>query len=74
MSIKQEIITTKISGIFGKSSVSPLTISGKMPVTLLNKSRPERFKTQAAHFPVQRDERTGMQRATLGKSGSNAAP
>ena len=32
----------------------------------------ERFKTRAAHFPVQRDERTGMQRASLGKSGSEA--
>ena len=34
---------------------------------------PERFKTRAAHFPIQRDGRTGMQRATLGKSGSEAA-
>ena len=34
---------------------------------------PERFKTRAAHFPVQRDGRTGMQRATLGKSGSETA-
>ena len=33
----------------------------------------ERFKTQAAHFPIQRDERTGMQRATFGNSGSEAA-
>ena len=33
----------------------------------------ERFKTRAAHFPIWRDERTGMQRATLGKSGSEAA-
>ena len=30
----------------------------------------ERFKTRAAHFPIQRDGRTGMQLATLGKSGS----
>ena len=35
--------------------------------------QPERFKTRAAHFPIQRDERTGMQRATLGKNGSEAA-
>ena len=34
---------------------------------------PERFKTRAAHFPIQRDGRTGMQRANLGKSGSEAA-
>ena len=33
----------------------------------------ERFKTRAAHFPIWRDGRTGMQRATLGKSGSEAA-
>ena len=26
------------------------------------------------HFPIKRDERTGMQRATLGKSGFEAAP
>ena len=36
-------------------------------------SYPERFKTRAAHFSIQRDGRTGMQRATLGKSGSEAA-
>ena len=30
----------------------------------------ELFKTRAAHFPVQRDKRTGMERAILGKSGS----
>ena len=36
--------------------------------------QPERFKTWAAHFPKKRDGRTGMQRATLGKSGSEAAP
>ena len=35
---------------------------------------PERFKTRAAHFPIWRDERIGMQRAILGKSGSEAAP
>ena len=34
---------------------------------------PERFKTWAAHCPTQRDERTGMQWATLGKSGSKTA-
>ena len=34
---------------------------------------PERFKTRAAYFPAWRDERTGMQRETLGKSGSEAA-
>ena len=34
---------------------------------------PERFKTRAAHIPIKRDGRTGMQRATLGKSGSEAA-
>ena len=34
---------------------------------------PERFKTRAAHFPKKRDERTGMQQATLGKSGSKTA-
>ena len=33
----------------------------------------ERFKTRATHFPIQRNGRTGMQRATLGKSGSEAA-
>ena len=33
----------------------------------------ERFKTRAAHFPLLRNERTGMQRATLGKSGSEAS-
>ena len=34
----------------------------------------ERFKTRAAaHFPIQRDGTTGMQRAPLGKSGSEAA-
>ena len=33
----------------------------------------DRAKTRAAHFPGQRDGRTGMQRATLGKSGSEAA-
>ena len=32
----------------------------------------ERFKTRAGHFPIWRDERTGMQRATLGKSSSEA--
>ena len=34
---------------------------------------PERFKTRAAHFPILRNRRTGMQRATFGKSGSKAA-
>ena len=29
----------------------------------------ERFKTRAAHFPI---ERTGMKRAPLGKSGSGS--
>ena len=33
----------------------------------------ERFKPRAAHFPIQHDERTGMQRATLGKNCSEAA-
>ena len=33
----------------------------------------ECFKTRAEHFPTQRDERTGMQQATLGKSGFEAA-
>ena len=33
----------------------------------------ERFNTRAVHFPIQRHERTGMQRATLGNSGSEAA-
>ena len=38
----------------------------------------ERFKTWGAggggaHFPIHRDVRTGMQWATLGKSGSEAA-
>ena len=36
-------------------------------------SKAERFKTRAAHFPTQRDERTGMQRTTLGKSGFKTA-
>ena len=45
-----------------------------MSKTLVWKSvQAERFKTRAAHFPILRDERTGMQRATLGKSGSEAA-
>ena len=35
--------------------------------------RSERFKTRATHFPILRHERTGMQQATLGKSGSEAA-
>ena len=35
--------------------------------------RPERFKTREAHFPIQRGGRTGLQRATLGKSSSEAA-
>ena len=30
---------------------------------------PERFKTRAAHFPILRNERTGMQPATMGKDG-----
>ena len=34
----------------------------------------ERFKTRSAHFPKWPDESTGMQRATLGKSGSEEAP
>ena len=34
---------------------------------------PECFKTRGAYFPVKGDERTGMQRATLGKSGTEAA-
>ena len=34
---------------------------------------PERFKIRAAHFPTQRNERTGMQRTTLGKSSSKTA-
>ena len=34
---------------------------------------PEYFKTRATHFPIQPDGRTGMQRATLGKSSSEAA-
>ena len=33
----------------------------------------ERFKERAAHFPTLRDDRTGIQRATLRKSGSEAA-
>ena len=33
----------------------------------------ERFKTRAAHFPILRDEGTGMQREILGKSCSEAA-
>ena len=32
------------------------------------------FKTRTAHFPILRVERTGMQRATLGKNGSEAGP
>ena len=35
-------------------------------------TEPARFKIQAAHFSVLRDERTGMLRATLSKSGSDA--
>ena len=35
--------------------------------------KPGRFKTRDADFPIQRDETTGMQRATLGKSGSETA-
>ena len=41
--------------------------------TLLSLNRSERFKTRAAHFPIWRNEETGMQRATLGKSGSKTA-
>ena len=37
------------------------------------KWKPERFKTRAAHFPTWREGRTGMQWATLGKSGYEAA-
>ena len=33
----------------------------------------ERFKTRAAHFPITRDDRTGMQWATLGKRDSETA-
>ena len=33
----------------------------------------EHFKTRAAHFPEKPDERTGVQRATLGKRGSKTA-
>ena len=40
---------------------------------LISSVLPEHFKTRAAHFTIQRDGRTGMQRATLGKSGSEAA-
>ena len=40
---------------------------------MLNDVESERFKTQAALFPIQRDERTGIQRTTLGKSGSKTA-
>ena len=39
----------------------------------MSNAKPERFKTRAAHFPIQCDERTGMQQATLGKSGSETA-
>ena len=39
-----------------------------------SKIKAERFKTRAAHFPIWLDERTGgVQRATLGKSGSDKA-
>ena len=34
---------------------------------------PERVKTRAAHFPMQHDEKTGMQRAAVGKSDCEAA-
>ena len=49
------------------------------PVCTATKSRQiqalaERFKTRTAHFPLLHDKRTGLQRATLGKSGSEAAP
>ena len=37
------------------------------------KQKQTQAKTRAAHFPIWRDERTGMQWATLGKSGSETA-
>ena len=40
---------------------------------LFSRMTPERFKTRAAHFPIESDGRTGMQRGTLGKSGSEAS-
>ena len=33
----------------------------------------ERFKTREAHFPIWSNQRTGMQRATVGKSGCEVA-
>ena len=44
-----------------------------MPKSAHHIVAPERFKTPAAHFPIKRNGRTGMQRAALGKSGSEAA-
>ena len=44
-----------------------------VPQALSALIHPERFKTRAVHFPIQRDQRTDMQRATLGKSGSKTA-
>ena len=35
--------------------------------------KPEHFKTWAVHFPIQHDKKTGMQHATSGKSGPEAA-
>ena len=39
----------------------------------ISRVQPECFKTRAVHFPIWRDERTSMQRATLSKSGSKTA-
>ena len=51
------------------------TISSPLDGVELGSSciKAERFKTRAAHFPIWHDEQTGMQRPTLGKSGSKAA-
>ena len=37
---------------------------------MLSRIQAERFKTRAVDFPIWRDQRTRMQRATLGESGS----
>ena len=58
---------------FSNSVIKAAKGHGKKMRTSAHWVSPERFKTRAAHFPIQRDEKTGMQRAILDKSGSEAA-
>ena len=48
-------------------------LSRELILVIHGYDQPERFKTRATHFPIERDGRTGMQRATLGKRGSATA-